>query len=205
MKRKKPNRPLVIGLTGSIGMGKSTAAKILGTLGLSVHNADKVVHELLRRKGKAVKAVAEIFPEAFKRGVINRGLLGKIVFNNRKQLKRLEKILHPHVRAAEKAFLIKAAREKKKAVVLEIPLLFETRAEKRCAIVLCVTAPRSVQKQRLMKRKGMTTARFQAILKQQMPDREKRRRADYVIHTGKSLADTRKQLIKIWKVIQEKH
>jgi len=194
----------IIGLTGSIGMGKSTASKILKSFGLPIHSADKAVHEALRRGGAGVKPVANLFPEALKRGAIDRRLLGQRVFASPAKLRKLEKILHPLVEKSSRRFLAEAKRKKTKAAVLEIPLLFETKAEKRCDVTICMTAPKKIQKERVMKRPGMTEARLYAILKQQMPDTEKRRRADYAVNTGKGLADTRKQLKRIWKAIQEK-
>ncbi len=190
MKRKM----LVIGLTGGIGMGKSTAAKILRGFGLPVYYADKSVHELLRKDGKAVKPVAKLFPEALKKGAIDRKTLGRLVFNNPAKLKRLEKILHPMVKDIERVFLAKAGKQKVRAAILEIPLLFETGGEKRCDFTICVTAPRNVQKDRVMRRFHMTETRFKTILKRQMPDAKKRKRADYVVQTGTSYADTKRQL-----------
>lgn len=188
---------LILGLTGGIGMGKSTAASILAGFGLPVHNADQVVHGLLQKGGKAVKPIAKIFPEVLKGGAIDRAALGRLVFHHPVRLKKLEKILHPLVVRDEKLFLKEARRAKVAAVVLEIPLLFETKADRRCDVVLCVTAPRPVQKARVLQRQGMTEAKFKAILARQMPDKDKQRRADFVIQTGTSRADTQKQLRKI--------
>jgi dephospho-CoA kinase len=188
----KPMR--VIGLTGGIGMGKSTAARILRSLGLPVYVADKAVHALLRKNGRAAKEVARLFPAACKNGAIDRKQLGKIVFANAAKLKRLEKILHPLVREMEAEFLGKMRKRKKPAAILEIPLLFETGADKRCDYVFCVTAPLAVQRNRVLHRREMTVQKLKAILKRQMPDREKRRLADYVIDTGGSYAATKKQL-----------
>ena len=188
---------LIIGLTGGIGMGKSTAAKILAGFGLPVYDADCAVHALLSKGGAAVKPVAKIFPEALHNGAIDRALVGKAAFAHPEKLRKLEKILHPLVHRVEREFLKQARRAKAKAVVLEIPLLFETGAEKRCDVTLCVTAPKSIQKLRVMKRKGMTAARYKSILVRQMPDAEKQRRADYTVNTGKSRADTQKQLRRI--------
>lgn len=185
---------LIIGLTGGIGMGKSTAAAILKNFGLPVHNADGAVHALLQKGGKAVKPVAKIFPGAFKNNAIDRTVLGKMVFGKPAQLKKLEKILHPLVQQAERDFVRLAKRDGLAAVVLEIPLLFETGAEKRCDITICVSAPMAVQKARVLKRKGMTGARFKAILARQMPNAEKRRHADFVVGTGISRANTKCQL-----------
>lgn len=185
---------LVIGLTGGIGMGKSTAAEILTGFGLPVHNSDHVVHALLQKGGKGVRPVAKIFPESLRNGAIDRAVLGKLVFGKPEQLEKLEKILHPLVWKSENDFLKQAKKKKYAAAVLEIPLLFETGAEKRCDFVICVTAPKAVQKSRVMKRKGMTETKFKSIVARQMPDAEKRRRADFVIKTGASKADTKKQI-----------
>ena len=190
-----PKSPLIIGLTGSIGMGKSTAAKILARLGLPFYSADAAVHALLGPKGRAVSKVAKLFPSARRGDAIDRKILGALVFGQPALRRQLEAILHPMVRQEEKKFLAQARKTKAPAVVLEIPLLFETGAEQRCDVVLCVTAPKAIQQARVLKRRGMTPEKFRAILKAQLPDAEKRRRADYVIKTGKGLADTRKQLM----------
>jgi dephospho-CoA kinase len=197
------NRPIIIGLTGGIGMGKSTAAKIMAALGLPIYSADKAVHDLLAPGGKAVKPVGTLFPEALKivtrKGkrvkTIDRKIIGQKVFHDPKKLKQLERILHPLVHDIESRFI--ARHKKAVAVVLEIPLLFETGADKRCDAVICVTAPKAVQRQRVLLRKHMTPERLKAILAQQMPNAEKLKRADYVVNTGKSVADTRQQLIAI--------
>ena len=188
---------LIIGLTGSIGMGKSTAASILSGFGLPIYNADHAVHALLQKGGKGVKPIAKLFPEACHDGAIDRAELGRLVFGKPGKLRKLEAILHPLVQKAERDFLKQARRNQARAVVLEIPLLFETGAEKRCDMTICVTAPKAIQKARVLKRKGMTAAKLKAILARQMPDRDKRRRADYVVRTGVSRTDTKKQLRKI--------
>ncbi len=194
MAKKSARHMVIIGLTGGIGMGKSTAAKILSGFGLPVYNADEAIHELLGKGGAGVKPVAQLFPEARKRSAIDRKILGKLVFGHPHKLKRLENILHPLVQKVEQKFLRAVRKRNIQAAILEIPLLFETGADKRCDFAICVTAPKSVQKARVMKRPGMTPARFKAILSHQMSDREKRKRADLVIDTGKGIADTKKQL-----------
>jgi len=188
---------LVIGLTGGIGMGKSTAAKILGDMGLPIYVADAVVHQLLKKGGKGVKPVAKMFPETFTRGAIDRPTLSRMVFSDPTRLTRLEKILHPMVRDAELAFLTKARAKKAGAAILEIPLLFETKGQKRCDFTICVTAPKAVQKARVIQRPAMNIAKFNAILRRQMPDKQKRKLADYVVQTGTSYAHTRHQLEKV--------
>jgi len=193
---------IIIGLTGGIGMGKSTAAAILNKFGLPIYDADKAVHGLLQKGGKAVKPVAKLFPECVNKGAIDRAILGRLVFGKPAQLKKLEKILHPLVRRAERDFLKQARRDKAPAAVLEIPLLFETGAEDRCDITICVTATRAVQKARVLKRKGMTSQRLAAILQRQMPDKDKRNRADFVVRTHKGRVDTRRQLQDIIKKLE---
>ncbi len=175
---------VIIGLTGGIGMGKSATACLLRHMGIPVHDADAVVHAALSKGGAAVVRVGRLFPETLKRGAIDRTLLGRHVFHLPDQLQKLEKILHPIVRKEERAFLQAARRAKKPAVVLEIPLLFETGAEKRCDLILCVSAPRAIQKARVLARSGMTEEKFKAIVARQLPEAEKRRRADFVLPTG---------------------
>lgn len=174
----------IIGLTGSIGTGKSTAARMLARLGLPVHDADATVHALFAPGGKAVAAIAAAFPGAVVNGSVDRARLGKIVFADVTALKRLEAIVHPLVRAAEQAFLQRQRRRRARAIVLDIPLLFETGGEKRCDLVVVVTCPRFLQAQRVLARPGMTRERLAQIRARQMPDADKIRRADIVIQTG---------------------
>jgi len=184
----------VLGLTGSIGMGKTTAAKMLRRMGLPLHDADRAVHRLLAKGGAAVAAVEAAFPGVIVDGAVDRERLAAKVFEDRAALKRLEGILHPAVRRATRAFLSRQARAGRSLVVLDIPLLFETGGAGLCDAVVVVAAPPFVQRARVMARRGMTPARFQAILAKQMPDREKRRRADFVVNTGLSKAATLRQL-----------
>ena len=174
----------ILCLTGSVGMGKTTAARMLRKMGIPVHDADAEVHRLLGRGGAAVKAVEAAFPGVKSGRVIDRAALGRIVFADPPALKRLEAILHPLVRAAERKFLARARREHRKLVVLDIPLLYETKGERRCDGVIVVSAPRPIQLARVLARPGMTKERLAAIEARQMPDRQKRRRADIVIETG---------------------
>ncbi len=184
----------VLGLTGSIGMGKTTAANMLRRMGLPLHDADRAVHRLLAKGGAAVAAVEAAFPGVVADGAVDRESLAAQVFEDRAALKRLEGILHPAVRRATRAFLGRQARAGRSLVVLDIPLLFETGGEALCDAVVVVAAPPFVQRARVMARRGMTPARFQAILAKQMPDREKRRRANFVVNTGLSKAVTLRQL-----------
>jgi len=178
---------IILGLTGSIGMGKSTAAATLRRLGIPLFDADRLVHRLLAPGGSAVEPVAAAFPGVRRgEGGIDRALLGQRVFSDREALFRLERIIHPMVEASEKRFLAGARARREPIVVLDIPLLFESGSERRCDYVLVVSAPGLVQRQRVLRRPGMTERRMGAILANQMPDREKRRRADFVIPTGLS-------------------
>ena len=175
----------ILGLTGSVGMGKTTAARMLRRLGVPVHDADAEVHHLLGPGGAGVAPVAKAFPDAkASKGAINRTALGRIVFADPAALNRLERILHPLVRKAERQFLAKARRQRQALVVLDIPLLFETGGEKRCDAVIVVSAPKAIQHARVLARPGMTRAKLAGIEARQMPDAEKRRRADIVIDTS---------------------
>ena len=192
---------IILGLTGGIGMGKSTVAAYLRRLGYPVHNADAVVHDILRKGGAAVARVGKVFPETLRGNAVDRQRLGTLVFHQPDRLRTLEKILHPLVQKEEKKFLTVSKKEKVPLVVLEIPLLFETGAEARCDQVLCVTASAQVQKERVLKRADMTESKFKAILKNQMADAEKKRRADFVVRTDQGLAETKRQVAMILKTL----
>jgi dephospho-CoA kinase len=185
---------VVLGLTGSVGMGKSTAARMLRRLGVPVHDADAEVHRLLGLGGGAVAAVAESFPGARADDRIDRAALGRLVFGDPAALKRLEAILHPLVRAAQTRFLAACRRARVPVAVLDIPLLFETAGESRSDGVIVVSAPLWLQRARVLQRPGMTEARLGAILAQQLPDAEKRRRATWVVPTGLGEALTLRRL-----------
>lgn len=180
-------------------MGKSTAAAYLEKQGLAVFHADAVVHRVLEEPGPAKKRVTQLFPEVTCKGRIDRGLLGNIVFASPLKLRRLEKILHPAVLRKAKAFLKEKQHSNKQLVVLEIPLLFELGANRFCDVVLCLTAPRSVQTKRVLRRRGMTRSKLQAIRRQQMPDKEKQRLADIVLNTAQSAGKTERQLKQLVK------
>ena len=192
----------IIGLTGSIGMGKSVTATLIRHMGIAVHDSDAAVHQALSPRGGAFSDVIKNFPSVYdkKRKQIDRAALGKIIFNDADQKNLLEKIVHPQVWKSQKDFVRAAKARGDKQVVLDIPLLFETGADVKCDKVICVTAPYFMQKQRVLGRPGMTEARFKAILANQMPDLEKRRRADFVIQTGMGRAHTLRELKKIFKV-----
>jgi len=183
----------IVGLTGSIGMGKSTAAGMLRRQGVWVHDADATVHKLLGKGGAAVLAIAKAFPGVVKNGAVDRIALGKRVFGNTSGLRKLEAIVHPLVRQRTERFLAAAARARRPVVVLDIPLLFET-GGRRCDATIVVSAPPYLQAQRVLRRPGMTPEKFAAILARQMPDREKRRRADEIVSSGLGKASTYRQL-----------
>ncbi len=188
---------IILGLTGSIGMGKSTAAGMLARMGLPVHDADAAVHRLMALGGAAFDAVAERFPSALVDGAIDRRKLGAEVFGDRAALADLEAILHPLVRRAEERFIRLARGQGRRAVVLDVPLLFESGREGRCDRIILVTAPISVQTRRVMARPGMTMERLEAIRAKQMDEREKRRRADFIVWTSLGRADTWRRLTRI--------
>jgi dephospho-CoA kinase len=186
--------PLRIGLTGSIGMGKSQTAKFFAELGVPVHDSDAAVHALYQKGGAAVAPVAAAFPDCVKDGAVDRQALAQKVVGNAAALAELEAIVHPLAQAVETEFLAQAKAQGTKLVVLDIPLLFETGAEKRLDVVVVVSAPAGIQRQRVLTRPGMNEARLAAILKRQMPDAEKRARADYVVDSSQSLAQARQQV-----------
>lgn len=174
---------IIIGLTGSIGMGKSTVAAMFEKLGVPVFDADAEVRAVQGPGGRALEAIEAAFPGTTHEAGLHREKLGAAVFGDHVALRRLEEILHPLVAEAQSAFL--GAHRLKDAVVLDMPLLFEKAGWKRCHVTVVVSAPLRVQRARVLKRPGMTRAKFESILKAQMPDAEKRRRADVVIETGR--------------------
>lgn len=194
----------VLGLTGSIGMGKSTAAKMLAAMGAPVCDSDALVHGLLAKGGAAVPAIAVAFPGVVVDGAVDRRALGAAVFGNPPALARLEAILHPMVQSAQRRFLGHAARRRVRVAVLDIPLLFETKGERRVDATLVVSAPFRVQKSRVLSRPGMTADKFVGILARQTPDVEKRRRADWVIPTGAGRLVTRRALAGIVRDVRRR-
>jgi len=194
---------LVLGLTGSIGMGKSTAAKMLRRLGLPLHDADATVHRLFAAGGAAVEPVAAVFPDAVAGGTVDRRKLGALVFQDPPALRRLEAIVHPLVRTEAHRFLARQRRHRRPMAVLDVPLLYETGGDRLCDAVILVTAPRFLQELRVMRRPGMTRERLEAVLAQQMPDHEKRRRADFIVHSGRSRGHTFQQLRRIVRQLRE--
>jgi len=187
---------VIVGLTGSIGMGKSTAAKMLREMGVPVYDADAAVHELQAPGGAALPGIEAAFPGVVKAGVLDRQALGARVFGNKEALRRLEAIVHPLVFKKQRAFLRRSALAGEKLVVLDIPLLFEGLGERRVDATLVVSAPAFLQRRRVMARPGMTAEKFAGILRQQVPDTLKRRKASIVIPTGMGLAPTRAALVR---------
>jgi dephospho-CoA kinase len=172
----------VLGLTGSIGMGKSTTAEMFRAQGIPVHDSDAAVHALYR--GAAAPLVEAAFPGTLRDGAIDRAVLGARVLNDKAALARLEAIVHPLVRAGRARFVAEAKTAGADLIVLDIPLLFETGCENEVDAILLVTAPEAVQKARLATREGMTEAKLAAIIAKQMPDADKRRRADFILDTS---------------------
>lgn len=183
---------LVLGLTGSIGMGKTTTARFFADEGVPVLDADAVVHQLY--DGEAVAAIEKAFPGTSRDGRIDREELSRRVVGNPEALKQLEAIVHPLVRAAQARFLADAERSGAPVAVLDVPLLFETGGERRVDAVVVVSAPADVQRARTLDRAGMTAEKFEALLQKQMPDDEKRRRADFVVDTSQSFDSARAQV-----------
>jgi dephospho-CoA kinase len=184
----------IVGLTGSIGMGKSTAAQMLRRMGVPVFDADACVHRAMAAGGAAVEAVASSFPGTLAGGAIDRQILGARVLGNRAELARLEAILHPLVGAAERRFIARARSAGQRVVVLDVPLLFETGGNRRCDLVLVVWAPAFLQRARVLKRPNMTKARFTFLKAQQTSERDKRLGADILVPTGLGRAVTWRHL-----------
>jgi dephospho-CoA kinase len=198
-------RPVfVIGLTGSIGMGKSTASSMLKSMGLPIFDADATVHGLMAKGGSAVAAVEAAFPGVVVDGAVSRPELGKRVFGNDPALRQLERILHPLVGQAERAFLAGVARRRLRYAVRDVPLLFETGGDKRCDATVVVSAPAHIQRARVLARPGMTEERLNLILAKQMPDAKKRQRADYVVPSGLGRRVTRDALAAVLRDIKSR-
>ncbi len=192
---------VILGLTGSIGMGKSRAAEVFRRLGIAVHDADRVVHDLLATDQESHAAIAKAFPGVRRAGGVDRQALARSVFDDAQALARLEAILHPLVRRRQFRFLGQAARAGRRAVVLDVPLLFETGGDRFCDAVVVVSAPAFVQAERVLRRPAMTRRRLDAILDRQLADGEKRRRADFVVDTGLGRSHSLRQIRAIVKMI----
>jgi dephospho-CoA kinase len=183
---------IVLGLTGSIGMGKSTTGKLFAEAGVPVHDSDEAVHRLYA--GQAAPLIEGAFPGTVRDGVVDRTLLSKRIVDDPMSIRLLEGIVHPLVRADADAFVERHRTAGAPLVVLDIPLLFETGGTGRVDRIAVVSAPAGVQRERVLSRPGMTTEKFEALLARQMPDAEKRRRADFVIDTGHGIEAARNQV-----------
>ncbi|MFY9836789.1 MAG: dephospho-CoA kinase [Xanthobacteraceae bacterium] len=185
-------RPFVLCLTGSLGMGKSTAAKFFAETGVPVHDSDAVVHALY--EGEAVPLIEAAFPGSTAAGKVDRNKLAAMVLHDDAALARLEAIIHPLVTESRESFLAEAQARGAPVAVVDIPLLFETAAQSRCDAVVVVSAPADIQHQRALDRPGMTEEKLAALLAKQMPDEEKRRRADFVVDSSQAFDHTRAQI-----------
>ena len=185
-------RPFVLCLTGSLGMGKSTAAKFFAEAGVPVHDSDAVVHALY--EGEAVPLIEAAFPGSTSVGKVDRNKLAAMVLHDDAALARLEAIIHPLVTASRERFLAEAQARGAPIAVVDIPLLFETAAQSRCDAVVVVSAPADIQRQRALDRPGMTEEKLAALLAKQMSDEEKRRRADFIVDSSQAFDQTRAQI-----------
>jgi len=195
---------LLIGLTGSIGMGKSETAKMFARLGVPVYDADAAVHALYAPGGAAVKPLGEAFPGVVKDGAVDREALSAQVLNNPDAMKKLEAIVHPLVGKSRLDFLLEAETGNTPMVVLDIPLLFETGGEAHVDTIIVVSAPYEVQRARVLERPGMTPEKFEAIIAKQTPDEEKRARAEFVVETDKGLDHAFAQVEKIVETLKDR-
>jgi dephospho-CoA kinase len=182
----------ILGLTGSIGMGKSATAKMFAEAGVPVHDADAVVHALY--EGAATPAIEAAFPGTTRGGRVDRTELGKRVLGDEAAIKKLESIVHPLVALARERFVTESERSCAPVAVLDIPLLYETGGDQRCDAVVVVSAPAEIQRQRAFERPGMSEEKLAAILAKQLPDEEKRRRADFVVDTSRGFDAARAQV-----------
>ena len=185
----------ILGLTGSIGMGKTTTAKLFADEGVPVHDSDAAVHAAY--EGEAVAAIEQAFPGTISAGKVDREKLARQVVGDAAALKRLEAIVHPLVRKSEARFLEQARARHAPVVVLDIPLLYETGGEARVDAVVVVSAPAGIQRQRVLERPGMTAEKFDALLGKQVPDSEKRKRADFIVDSSQGIEHARDQVRKI--------
>ncbi len=185
---------ILVGLTGSIGMGKSATARMFAAEGVPTYDADAAVHALYGKDGDAVSPIGEAFPEAIHDGTVDRAALSAAVLNNPAAFKKLESIIHPLVGAVQLKWLEEQIKAGADMVVLDIPLLFETGGEARVDKVVVVSAPAGLQRKRVLERRGMSVEKFEAILAKQVPDADKRARADFVIDTSKGFEEAASQV-----------
>jgi dephospho-CoA kinase len=199
-----PAKPFVIGLTGSIAMGKNQTARLFAAEGIAVHDADAVIHKLYGPGGAAVAKIAGAFPGTLRDGAVDRAALSAHVTGDPAALKKLEALVHPLVAAEQEIFLSAAASRGEPIVLLDIPLLFETGAEAGLDAVVVVSAPASVQRERALNRPGMTAEKFGTLLARQLPDVDKRAKAHFVVVTDQGLEHAREQVRMILAAIREK-
>ncbi len=196
---------IVVGLTGSIAMGKTETAKLFRARGIPVFDSDEAVHELYASGGSAVEPVRRLAPVAVENGAVNRGKLSSLIRSDATLLAKLEAVVHPLVKAKQRDFLAAAKRTGASIVVIDIPLLFETSRDADVDFVVVVSAPPDVQRRRALARPGMTAEKLDFILSRQMADEEKRARADYVIDTSGSITDTAKQVDRLILELENRH
>lgn len=192
---------IVIGLTGSIGMGKSTTARLFREAGVPVHDSDEAVHRLY--SGEAALLIEAAFPGTVKDGVVDRTLLASRILGDTAAIKTVERIVHPLVRADADTFLDAQRASGQPLAVLDIPLLFETNGEARVDRIVVVSAPAHIQRERVLARPGMTVEKFEAILARQVPDAEKRARADFIVESGDGLDEARLSVEAIVEKLKE--
>jgi dephospho-CoA kinase len=202
---RKIRRPFVIGLTGSIGMGKTETANLFARLGIPVHDSDAAVHALYEPGGAAVDPIAKAFPGAVKNGRVDRTALAAQLSGDEAGFQRLEAIVHPLVQQSERAFLERASQRGDPLVVLDIPLLFEAGADRRVDAVVVVSAPPDVQRARVLAREGMTLEKLESIHARQMPDVDKRAKADFVIETDKGSAHAFETVKRVVAELRTRH
>jgi dephospho-CoA kinase len=197
-------RPFLIGLTGSVGMGKSTTAEMFAALGFPVFDADAAVHSLYGLGGAGVEMVGSAFPGSVTNGAVDRRALARLLGDDHSAFERLEALVHPLVTRESEKFIEQCAAKGKKAAILNIPLLFETGEANRMDVVLVVSAPEHVQLSRVLTRPGMTKERFDIVSSRQWPDAEKRQAADFVIQTGEGLERTLADVKKIAAILRRR-
>jgi len=198
-------RPIRIGLTGSLGMGKSTTARLFAAQGVPVFDADAAVHDLFAKDTRLVAAIQHKFPGVVAEGKIDRGALGRAVLGVPEQRRWLEDIVHPRVRMSQAVFARRTTRRGAPFILFDIPLLFEAGGWRNMDFILVVSAPEKIQKARVLERKGMSEERFYAILGSQMPDTEKRARAHAVLMTDAGAGRARRHIRSILRYLRRKH
>jgi len=197
-------RPMMVGLTGSIGMGKTETAKMFARLGIPVYDADAAVHRLYEKGGAAVPEIAKVFPDSVKDGRVDRAELTKLVTADKDAFKKLEQLVHPLVGQEQRAFLDEARAKGAEIVVLDIPLLFEAGGHARVDAIVVVSAPAHIQRARVLARPGMTEDKLDHILSRQMSDEEKRAKAHFVVETDKGLNHAFEQVKSIVAALEQR-